>query len=54
VLEDFTIVDMPETNDAQIILGWPILATVGCHIGIRKGRTTFEVEGRYAMLCFVI
>ena len=28
-LEDFIIVDMPETGDAQIILGRPILATAG-------------------------
>jgi len=31
VLEDFIVVDMHETDDAQIILGWPILATASCH-----------------------
>jgi len=36
VLEDFIIVDMLETNDAQIILGQPILATAGCHINLRR------------------
>ena len=30
VLEDCIIVDMPHTDDAQITLGRPILATVGC------------------------
>jgi len=35
VLEDFIIVDMPKTNDAQIILRRPILVTVGCDINIR-------------------
>ena len=49
MLEDFIIADMPETNDAQIILGRPILATVGCHIDIREGHVSFEVEGRFAM-----
>ena len=49
VLEGFIIVDMPETDDA--LLGRPILATVGCHIDVRNGRVTFEVEWRYAMFC---
>jgi len=52
VLEDFIIVNMPKTDDAQIILGWPILATAGCHIDVRKGHITFEVEERYTV--FVI
>jgi len=51
VLGDFIIVDMPETDDAQIILGRPILATAGCHIDIIKGRITFEVERRYVVFC---
>jgi len=51
VLEDFIMVDMPETDDAQIILGRPILATTGCHVDLRKGRITFEVEGRYVVFC---
>jgi len=42
---------MPETDDAQIILGLPILATAGCYIDVRKGRITFKVEGRYAVFC---
>jgi len=50
VLEDFIIVDMPETDDAQIILGRPILATTGCHINVREGRVSFEVEGHFAVL----
>jgi len=41
VFEDFIIVDMPETDDAQVILGRPILATASCHINVRKGRMTF-------------
>ena len=40
---------MHETNQAQIILGQPIFATVGCHIDVRKGWTTFEVEGCYVV-----
>ena len=38
MLKDFIIVDISETDDAQIILGRPILATAGCHIDVRKGR----------------
>ena len=45
MLEDFIIVDMLETVDAQIILDWPILATTSCHIDVREGRVSFEVEG---------
>jgi len=44
ILEDFIIIDMAETNNAQIILGWPILATASSHIDVRKGRISFEVE----------
>ena len=49
VLEDLIIVDIPKTDNAQIILGQPILATAGCHIDVREGRVPFEVEGRFAM-----
>ena len=35
MLKDFIIVDMPETD--------------GCHINVRKGRITFEVQGHYAV-----
>jgi len=49
VLEDFIIVDMPKTNDAQIILGRPILTTVGYHIDVREGRVSFAVEGRFVV-----
>ena len=49
MLEDFIVVDMPKTDDAQIILGRPILATVGCHIDVRESRISFEVEGRFAV-----
>jgi len=51
VLEDFIIVDMPKTNDAQIILGRLILATAACHVDVRKGWITFEVQGRFAVFC---
>jgi len=51
VLEDFIVFDMSETNDAQIILGRPILATASCHIDVRKERITFEVEGHYVVFC---
>jgi len=40
---------MPETDDAQIIIGWPILATTSCHIDIGEGRISFEVKGRFAV-----
>jgi len=49
VLEDFIVVDILETDDAQIILGRPILATVGWNIDVREGCISFEVEGRFAM-----
>ena len=51
VLEEFIIVDMPETNVAQVILGRPILATAGCHIDVRNGRITFGVVRCYALFC---
>ena len=44
MLEDFIIVDMAETDNAQIILRQPILVTVDCHIDVREGRISFEVE----------
>ena len=51
MVEDFIVVDMHETDDVQIILGRSILATTSYHIDIRKGRITFEVEGRYVVFC---
>ena len=48
-MEDFIIIDMPETDDAQIILGQPILTTIGCHLDVREGSISFEVEGCLAM-----
>jgi len=42
---------MPATIDAQVILGRPILATLGCYVDVRKGQITFKVEGRYAVFC---
>jgi len=49
VLQDFIVVNMPKTNDVQIILGRPILVAAGCHIDMREGRISFEVEGRFAV-----
>jgi len=49
VLEDFIVVDMLENDDAQIILGRPILTTTGCHIDVRERPISFEVEGRFAV-----
>jgi len=49
VLKDFIIVDMPETDDVQIILGRPILATAGCYIDVREGLISFGVEGYFAV-----
>ena len=49
MLEDFVIVNVPKTDDAQIILGRLILATAGCHIDVREGHISFEVKGRFAM-----
>jgi len=34
VLKDFIIVDMTKTDDNQIILGRPFMATIACHIDI--------------------
>jgi len=42
---------MPETNDAQIILGRPILATASFYIDVRKAQITFEVDGHNLGLC---
>ena len=47
VLEDFIMADMTETDDAQIILGRPFKARAGCHIDVKRGRTTFEVQECY-------
>jgi len=49
VLEDFIIVDMPEIDDAQIILGRPILVTTGCYIDVREDHVSFEVEGHFVV-----
>jgi len=38
-----------EADDAQIILGQPILATAGCHIDVREGWASFEMEGQFAV-----
>ena len=35
MLEDFIITDMTKTDDAQIILGRPFLATLGCMIDVK-------------------
>jgi len=50
VLEDFIIVDISKTDDAQIILGMP-LATSGCNIDVKRGQ--LQVERCYAMFCFM-
>ena len=49
MLEDVIVVDIPKTDDAQMILGRPIFTTTGCHIDVREGRISFEVEGRFAV-----
>jgi len=49
VLEDFIVVDIPKTNNTQIILGKPILAIAGCHIDVKEGHISFEVERRFAV-----
>jgi len=49
VLKDFIIADITETNDTLIILGRPFMAIVGCHIDVKRGWITFEVERCYAM-----
>ena len=43
VLEDFIIVDMNETDDAQIVPGRPFMPAVGFHVDVRRGRIRFEV-----------
>ena len=35
-LEDFIVIDMPKTDDAEIIIGRPILVTAGCYIDVRE------------------
>ena len=49
MLEDFIIVDIPETGDSQIILCWPILATTGCHNDVKEVRISFEVRVSFAV-----
>ena len=49
MLEDFIVVYMPEIDNAQIILERLILAIAGCHIDVREGRMSFEVEWRLAV-----
>jgi len=49
VLEDFIVVNMPETDDAQVILGRPILGTVGCHIDVGEGHISFKIEGKFVV-----
>ena len=49
MLEDLIIVDMLKTDDAQIILGRPILGTASCHIDVKEGRVSFEVERHFAV-----
>ena len=53
-MEDFIIVDMTETNDAEIILGRPFMATTGCHISVRRGRITFKVKACNAIFCHMV
>jgi len=52
-LEDFIIFDMTETDNAQIILGRPLLAITDYRINVRNGRITFEVQGRYTVFCHI-
>jgi len=42
---------MIETDNPKIILGRPFMATAGCHVYLRRGRITFEVEECYATFC---
>jgi len=49
VLEDFIVVNIPETDNAQVILGKAILAITGCQIEVRGGCISFEVKGKFAM-----
>jgi len=53
ILKDFIIADMTETDDAQIIIGRPFMATIGCHINVGRGWITSEVQWCYAMFLHV-
>ena len=53
MFEDFIIADITETDDAQIILNRPYLATSNCNIDVKVGHITFDVEGCYTMFCFM-
>jgi len=44
---------MLKTDDAKIIVGQPLLATAGCQIDVRKGRITFGVKWRYAVISHI-
>jgi len=52
VLEDFIIADMTETDDAQIILERPFLATSGSTIVVKEGRITLKVGGVLSCILF--
>ena len=52
MLETFIIANRTEPNDAQTILGRS-LASSRCDIDVKRGQITFEVEGCYAMFCFM-
>jgi len=53
VLDDFIIADITETDDAQIILRRPYLATSGYTIDVKGGRITFEVGGVIPHFVFI-
>jgi len=43
---DFVVLNMAEDPRTQIILGRPLLATIGCKIDIKERKLTFDV-GEY-------
>ena len=53
MLEDYIIANITETDDTQIILRRPFLATLGCTIDVKGARITFEVGVCYAAFCFI-
>ncbi|XP_075507500.1 uncharacterized protein LOC142544329 [Primulina tabacum] len=46
VLAEFVVLDMENSQNVHVILGRPLLATVGAIIDVKRGKLTMEVEGQ--------
>ncbi|XP_075486237.1 uncharacterized protein LOC142525833 [Primulina tabacum] len=46
VLAEFVVVDMENSQNVHVILGRPLLATVGAIIDVKRGKLTMDLEGQ--------